>query len=270
MYKAYRPIVAISVFKSGTWLIRQIIEDLTHLKMVEPETVDGFMDHGDPDYLFHRPGHFYSWHLVPTPAVQEKLRAMNALVVIILRNIYDLAVSMYYHFTDNIDWEIGRGANQDEFFKSIGKEHGLALVIGGSEEKGFSWPGMGYHLKQMQLMLEFSGVCQCCVLTFERLVQDRRSAVADLARYLNIEIDDERLSAIVEATSFKNMKEHNKRVGISSHFRKGQVFAHADDLNTRHVAILQQEMYKHAPKLDELVRIRGLDEIMKLEPCSLC
>lgn len=263
MCEADRPIVAISVFKSGTWLIRRIIEDLTHLKFVELEIVPGFMDHGNPDYLFHRSGHFYSWHLVPTIPVQKKLRAMNARVVIVLRNVYDLAVSMYYHFADNIDWDIGRGANQSEFFKSVGKERGLAYIISGGNEKGFLWSGIGYHLKQMQLSLEFSQGYPCCVLTFERLVQDRRLAVAELSRYLKIEIDDERLSTIVDASSFNVMKKRAKQEGVCSHFRKGQVFAHADDLNTKHVALLQQEMHKHAPKLETLAHTRDVAEIIK-------
>ena len=263
MFKADRPIVAISVFKSGTWLIRQVIEDLTHLKFVEPEPVGGYMDHGDPGYLFHRSDHFYSWHLVPTAPVQEKLRAMNAQVVIVLRNVYDLAVSMYYHFADNIDWDLGRGANQTEFFKFVGKERGLAYIISGENEKGFLWPGIGYHLKQIQLSLEFSQGYPCCVLTFERLVQDRRSAVAELSRYLKIEIDDERLSAIVEASSFKSMKERREQKGVASHFRKGQVFAYTDDLNKMHITLLKKQMQQHAPKLETLARARDVDEIIK-------
>lgn len=263
MYETDRPIVAISVFKSGTWLTRQIIEDLTHLKPVEVEIVPGFMDHGNPDYLFHRPGHFYSWHLVPTMPVQKKMRAMNALVVMTLRNVYDLAVSMYYHFANNIDWEIGRGAGQAEFFKSVGKERGLAYIISGGNEKGFLWPGIGYHLKQMQLSLEFSQGYPCCVLTFERLVQDRRLAVLELSRYLKVEVDDERLSAIVESSSFKSMKERNERKGISSHFRKGKAFAYNDDLNKMHIALLQTQMHQYAPKLETLAHSRGVDEIIK-------
>jgi hypothetical protein len=265
MNETDRPIVVISVFKSGTWLIRKIIEDITHLKFTEPEPVDGFMDQGDPDHLFHRPSHFYSWHLVPTAPVQKKLRAMNARVVIVLRNVYDLAVSMYYHFADNIDWDIGRGANQSEFFKSVGKERGLAYIISGRNEKGFLWPGIGYHLKQMQLSLEFSQSYPCCVLTFERLVQNRRSAVVELSKYLKVEVDEERLSTIVESSSFKSMKERGERKGISSHFRNGKAFAYTNDLNKMHIALLQTEIQQFAPKLETLAHSSDVAEIIKCD-----
>ncbi len=264
MCKIEKPVVAISVFKSGTWIIRKIIADLTNLKFVEPNIAGGFVDHGDPKYLFHKSGLFYSWHLVPTIPVQHKLRSMKAQLVIVLRNIYDLSVSMYYHFINNVDWEINRGAGQDKFFKSLSKERGLTYIISGSKEKEFYWPGIGYYMSQMELLLEFAETYPCCVLTFERLVQDRKAAVADLARYLTIKIDDQRLAAVVEASSFKSMKERCRQKGIFSHFRIGKAFAYGNDLNKRHITLLQTQMRQYAPKLEMLAHRQGLNEIISL------
>ena len=89
-----------SVFKSGTWLLRHIIKEITKLEPVEPEIRKG-MDPGHPDNIFCRAGCFYSWHFIPTEEICRKLVGMNARPVFLLRNIFDMTVSMYYHLTGN-------------------------------------------------------------------------------------------------------------------------------------------------------------------------
>ena len=128
------PIVMSSVFKSGTWLLRYILESLTGFSYIEPLTENGPMDPSDPDLIAIKPNHFYSWHFIPSTDIQNKLIKINAKPIFLVRNIYSLAVSMYYHFANNIDHELGKGANKHLYFSKIDKNTGLHQIISGCNE----------------------------------------------------------------------------------------------------------------------------------------
>jgi hypothetical protein len=263
--QATRPIIMSSVFKSGTWLLRKIIADLTGLSVTEPEVRSGSMDPKEPQNVFCRPGHFYSWHFIPTVEVGMKLKKMHARPVFLLRNIYDLTVSMYYHFLNNIDADIGRGAGKSEFFSRIGKNKGLEYIIAGCKEPEFSWSGLGLHLHHMECMLTFAQDYPCHVVTYEQLVENKEEEIKKIAGFLGIDSMDSQIADIVISTEFNTMKKEAMNNGNGSHFRKGKVYGHIGKLNERYSNLIKNELDMHASNLKALARDHGIEHILKVE-----
>jgi len=258
-----QPIFMASVFKSGTWLVRRIVTELTGLSWNEPQIEAGEMDHGDPALIDFKPGHFFSWHNEPTPAVRARLRVENAKVILVTRNAYDLALSMYRHFAHDIDSEIGRGAGQQGLFAELTRDQGLALTICGAAGPAFTWSGMGPHLRQMQAMLELSAEHPSCVLSFERLAQDRGAEIRRLAQYLGVAVDAERVAAIARASSFEAMQSDARQVGQLSHFQEGKPGRHAEALSRHHAYMIRHLLRTFAPHLSRMARQSDMPEIVR-------
>lgn len=265
-----RPLVLLTQFKSGTWLTRRIIESLCPLTMIEPDYGHAVgLDATDPDHIFHRPGCYYSWHAIPVPAVQDKLRAMNARVILQIRNIHDLAVSQYHHYADNIDREFNRGAGRHDFFGALDRDFGLSALIAGYNGDGFILPGFGQYLQQISLMIQFAANnADCVLLTYEDLVRDRATAANRIAALLGVTVSAARQEAVTRETGFKAMREQGKAHGTVSHFRKGAPFSHGEELNERHAALMRLEMARHAPELPSLAMDRGLEHILTYVPAT--
>lgn len=256
-----RPIIMSSVFKSGTWMLRHILSEITQLDPIEPEIGNGRMDPGDPDNIFCSPGHFYSWHFIPTEKICEKLIDMNSKPVFLLRNVYDLAVSMYYHFADNIDYEIGREANKHEYFAGISKSEGLKQIIAGNQSAGFRWKGMGMHLHQMERMLAFSREHVCHITTYERLVLDKTQEIKRLSCYLGVDLDSAQIEKIAESSCFSAMKAAAEKHNIRSHFRKGKINSHISELDRSQIHMIGNMLHEYAPNLERLAKETGIHEV---------
>ena len=256
-----QPVFMASVFKSGTWLVRRIITDITGLEFNEPAIVPGEMNHEDPSLIEFKPGHFFSWHSVPTAPVRELLKARNAKVILLTRNIFDLSVSMYRHFANDIDAEIGRGAGQKNLFGDMSPSQGIALTINGAWTPGFGWTGMGPHLHQVQEMLAFAREYPCCVLSFEQLMADRAGQVKRIADYLGIPLDAQRLAEVAQGSSFSAMKAAAEAGGGASHFQEGKPGGHAKYLFHYHVHMIRHLQRVHAPDLDRYAREADMREL---------
>lgn len=257
------PIFMASVFKSGTWLVRRIITDITGLTFNEPEIIPGEMNHADPALIEFKPGHFFSWHSVPTAEVRERLVAENAKVILLTRNIYDLAVSMYRHFANDIDVEIGRGAGQKNLFADMSPSQGIALTINGAWTPGFGWSGIGPHLFQIQEMLRFASEYPCCLLSFEQLMANRSGEVSRIADYLGVPLSPERINEVAQGSSFTAMKAAALSAGGGSHFQEGKPGGHARHLFHFHLHMLRHQLRVHAPDLEPLARASGRYDIIQ-------
>jgi hypothetical protein len=256
------PIIVSSVFKSGTWLLRHILTEITQLKPIEPEIIKGEKkEPDDPDNIFCRTGCFYSWHFIPTEDVCGKLIEMNSRPVFLLRNIFDLTVSMYYHFANNIDFEIGREANKHKYFARISKSEGMKKIIEGSQDSNFKWKGLSTHLYQMEQMLAFSGKYPCHIVTYERLVQNKYREIRRIADFLNITMDDTQVNSIIESSSFSAMKTAAGKMNVSSHFRKGKTDSHTTELHPLHIEMIRNVLNEYTPDLERLARESGIEDI---------
>jgi hypothetical protein len=65
--KMRRPVFVSSVPKSGTWLLRDILEMATGLKAHEPQIGPGMPDYADEMLIEFPTGKFFSWHSTLTP-----------------------------------------------------------------------------------------------------------------------------------------------------------------------------------------------------------
>lgn len=258
-----RSLVFLSVFKSGTHLMRRMLERLTGLAAFEPPIVPGRVDYRDPGQLMFVPGHFYSWHLVPVPEVCARLRQHRARCVFLLRNVGDLTVSMYHHFADNIDADIGRGRNVDHHFRALSAEDGIHAIITGMQRDDFHWRGLGPHLHQMDRMLEFARTERCFVTTFERLTQhDRAGEVQRLAAFLEQSHDAGRIEGLLAETSFRAMRDDARARGVGSHYRAGKTGQHRERLTATHRDAVRAQLHACAPRLPHLVAEFELFEIL--------
>ncbi len=236
-----------------------MLERLTGLPIFEPPIVAGSVDYTDPEQLLLSERYVYSWHLMPTPEVQQRLRAAAARPVFLLRNPADLAVSMYHHFADNIDADIGRGRNVQHHFASMDREQGMLALIEGMQRPDFHWDGLGPHLRQMQWMLEFDELHPCFVTTFAALTGEaKRTELRRLVGFLELDVSDEHVDEVVTQSSFENMRKRALADGRGSHYRKGESGAHRSVLSAAHRQAIAGQQAWHAPRLDELLKRRGL------------
>ena len=188
-----------------------------------------------------------------------------------MRNIYDLAVSMYYQFADNIDADVGRGRNVDHYFRSMSKYDGLSAIIGGMSKPDFVWKGIGPHAWQMALMLEFAQGYPCWVSSYEQITEDKSAQIRSLAAFLDIELSEARLQNLVEASSFAAMKATAERNNQGSHFRSGRAGNHAQELGDDHIEQIRSEIERHAPQLPDLLNQAGMSHIVYAEkPLRRC
>lgn len=262
------PIVMLSLFKGGTHLVRRLLQELTGQPFYEPPIVPGKVDYRDPQQLSFVPDHFYSWHLVPTPPIRDRLIAAGARPVLVLRNIFDLTVSIYHHFAQNIDADIGRGRNVDHYFRELDREAGLEAIIGGMTRPDFRWRGMGPQAQHMVEMLELAAIHPSFTTSFERLTADKAGEVRRLAAFLGIEVSSDRLATIVGGSRFEAMKAEATARGQGSHYRRGEVNSHADELTDRHRQMIREVLAHEAPDLERLARAAGFPEVIEQRPSS--
>lgn len=258
------PIALISIFKSGTEMTKKILEDLTGLPHFEPPIIPGHVNYQDAEQFYHPPGHFYAWHIFPTVEVQKKIVDTNTKIIFLLRNIYDLTVSMYYHFLNNVDADVGRGRNVDSYFRDMNKSEGLRCIINGMTKTDFIWRGIGPHLYQMTLMLEFSEKYPCYVTTYERITSNKSDEIRSMANYMGIPITKALEGQIIHNSDFDTMKTSAIERKEGSHFRKGKPGSHAEELESWHIQHIQSIMNVHAPRLPLLVERAGISEVTRL------
>ncbi len=256
-YNKKEPIVLISGFKAGTWLMRKVLSNITGMNFFEPDIIAGEKKYYNPAQLQFVDNHFYSWHLVPADEVIDKLNTHNAKTIFVVRNIYDLVVSVYYHFYNNIDADIGRANNKDKFLKQFSFEEGLSLIITGFDEDGVRWSGMTEIVQHYNEIFKATKRCDSLVIDYDDLVKNKNSVIKNIVDFLDISITSqeiEKTSSLTDFTSMKKEAQKNK-VGVS-HFREGKAGLNREKLSQFHKVQLRQmikisalEIYTNAKKI---------------------
>jgi len=258
-----QPIALITGFKAGTWMMRKVLSQMTGLEFYEPDIIPGEKKYFNPEQLSFKENHFYSWHIVPTPEVVDRLKKNDAKTIFVLRNIYDVVVSIYYHFYNDIDADIGRGNSKDKFLKQFSFEDGISLIITGFDEgKGIRWNGLNEIIIHYNEMLKASLACESIVFNFDDLVENRQEAYKKIDKFLNLEIDNETIDKIVQKSSFSSMKveARNSKVG-KSHFRLGKAKANRKTLNEVHKVMIRQQIKLFAPDIYENAKKINMYEV---------
>lgn len=241
-----------TVFKSGTKLLEHILEKLTGLS-ANPLGMDVGSDYESADPIIFENGKFFIWHNVLSDAVKARIRAENARPVFLIRNIYDLVVSQYFHFADDVDAAIGHSTGTADYFASMGREEGISLILCGATSECFHWHGYGYYLRQIQEILRFSKQYPCHVISYDRLVLDKRHEIGRLANFLGTDIAPELMNELLDSSALGVMREARAAsVGSGKHFRKGTPGDHVNVLAPRHYHMINHLKLTYAPELDAL------------------
>ena len=253
-----------SSMKSGTWLLREIITQLTGLHAYEPDIPAGRPRYDDPDSLSFPPDSFFSWHLLPTGAAGERLRESGAKSIFLVRNIYDTLLSIHRHLLHDVDAEIGRATGQPGFLGRFSRDQALTLVINGYREVPYDWHGMGPILFHLQELLAYSMNNDVLLTSFERLTQNKAVEVEKIAAYLGVASNADTIEAICASTSLGNMRAVAQQRGQGqAHFQIGSVGAHDVELTDFHKVLLRGVMQNGAPQLPALVVKTGFKEVLK-------
>ncbi|MCF6330057.1 MAG: sulfotransferase domain-containing protein [Sulfurimonas sp.] len=256
-YNNNEPIVLISGFKAGTWLMRKVLFSITGMEFFEPEIIAGEKKYYNPAQLQFVDNHFYSWHLVPTDEVVDKLNINNAKTIFVVRNIYDLVISIYYHFYNNIDADIGRANNKDKFLKQFSFQEGLSLIITGFDEDGLRWSGMAEVLEHYNEIFKATKKCDSLVVNYDDLVSNKKVIINNIVDFLNISITSQEIEDISNLTDFTSMKKEAQKNNVgSSHFREGKAGLNREKLSQFHKVQLKQmiklitpDIYDNAKKI---------------------
>ncbi|MEE9386530.1 MAG: sulfotransferase domain-containing protein [Nannocystaceae bacterium] len=258
----HRPIVLLSLFKSGTHMMRRMVTEITGLRFFEPPIVRGRVDYRDPNQLILERGRYYSWHLVPGPEVRSQLVQAEARPILVLRNVCDLVVSMYHHFAGNIDADIGRGRNVGRYFGEMTRSDGLLAIILGMQRQDFRWPGLEFHLEHIHAMLELAALHPSHLTTFERFTCDRRGEAARVASFLGLSLSPAALDAAASSTSFQAMRRAAQARGRGSHYRRGVAGSASDELEEVHFSAIRALVARHAVHLPSRCEAAGVAEVL--------
>ena len=256
-----RPVFVATVFKSGTKLLEHIVAKLTGLGINAP-TMSAGSDYESADPITFENGKFFIWHNVPSDRVKARLIVANAQPILLIRNIYDLAVSQYFHFAHDVDAEIGYATHTAGYFAEMSQDEGISLLLSGATSERFNWHGFGYYLRQIQEILQFSKEYPCHVVIYDRLVKDKRREIERLATFLAIEPSDELFGELIDSSSLNSMREARvSLVGTGKHFRKGSPGDHINVLKPWHYHMINQIKLAFAPRLDALCEELGFGDV---------
>lgn len=255
-----------TVFKSGTKLLEHILEKATGLSAKHLGMEVG-SDYESADPIVFEDGKFFIWHNVPSDAVKARIRAESAKPIFLIRNIYDMVVSQYFHFADDVDAAIGHSTNTSEYFASMSRDEGISLVLCGATSEWFHWHGYGYYLRQIQEILKFSKEYPCHVISYDRLVLNKRNEIERLGNFLGIEIAPELANELLDSSAIGAMREaRTASFGSGKHFRKGTPGDHVNVLAPHHYHMINHLKLTYAPELDALCEELEFGDITAAPP----
>lgn len=256
------PIFVATLFKSGTKLLEHVIEKLTALTP-HPLGMEVGSDYESSDPIAFEAGEFFIWHNVPSERVKTRIREAGAKPVFLIRNIFDLLVSQYFHFADDVDAAVGHSTQTTEYFATMSRSEGLCLVLCGATSKQFHWTGFGYQLRQIQEMLKFSQEYRCHVISYDRLVLEKRIEIDRLARFLEVDPSPATIAELLDSSAIDAMRAARvAAVGSGDHFRKGTPGDHVNVLEPIHYHMISHLILTHAPMLPALCAELGFGDIL--------
>ena len=264
-----RPLVVSSMMKSGTWLIRKIISELTGLTLHEPISTGDVGEYEDGSKASVPPGTFNSWHFLASDSFRDRITAQGAKVIFLYRNVADVLISLYHHFIKDIDANQGRPTNNSRFFTDMTESEAIAFMITGFNKPPFHWIGSSILFKQMLSMLEFSQTYPIHFISYEDLLMDRNAGIRDLAAFLHYLNEETVIRRISKTSSFSEMKSTALLRGVGGkHFRNGGIGDHIASFTPFHYNLLTTAMYQSSPQLLELLTNRQIYDFLPQELMS--
>ncbi|MBT5413350.1 MAG: hypothetical protein HOK81_01985 [Rhodospirillaceae bacterium] len=254
-----RPIFVASMMKSGTWLLREILRQLTGLAYREPGIGLGTPAYDDEMLIDIPPGTFFSWHSTLNERSTALLKGAATKNILLVRNIYDVVVSMYNHIAKDADAAIGRSVLGSDYLSDIPPETALSMMIAGFTTPRLSWDGIAPHVRQVASFLRFMEEGgDALLLTHEELTRNKPEAIRRIARYLEMPIGDDRIAEIVETTGFEAMESVAKETGTEKHFTSKRDRDIKKFVQPYHVAMVDHVVMQEIPDVSERLARAGV------------
>lgn len=258
-----RPIFVASVMKAGTWLMRGVMRELTGLEPYEPKISPGGANYEDENLITFPDGCFFSWHSVITQHAEAVLRATGARNIFVVRNIYDLILSMYNHLQFDVDAGIGGSVGGGGHFDGLTDELAISMVINGFMNEKTTWHGLGPHLKQMESLFRAASTGLGIIVAYEGLVAQKSAVVRQIAGHLEIGVSDADLERIEAATTVEKMRAAAVSEGNEGHFRTESQRQPRSMIVDQHIQMVNAVMARDAPELHGLIEGSGLHWLEK-------
>lgn len=254
-----RPLFVSSVMKSGTWLLRTILQQLTGLTFGEPVITNGTPAYDDEMMIDIPPGTFFSWHSTLNERSTALLKGAGTKNILLVRNIYDTLVSMFNHLAHDVDAAIGRSVGGSTLLREIPPERAISMMIAGFTTPGLTWGGIEPHIRQIASFLRFiEDGGDALLLSYEELTRDKAATIRKIASYLQLTVDDDVISTICETTSFATMKAAAKQTDTDKHFTDAEGRATKEFIRPYHAAMLNRIVMSEIPNVSEKLRMAGL------------
>lgn len=235
-----QPIFMSSLMKSGTWLLRAILESITGLKPYEPDPGVGQPNYDDEMLIEFPSGRFFSWHSIITARGAALLKGAGTKNIFLIRNVYDLIVSIYNHLTRDPDAAIGRSIGDAHYLANKPPEVALSMIINGFATPNLVWMGLTPHLRQVTSFVEFiENGGDALVVSYEELVRQPENSIRRISRYLNIALNDGAVEEIVANSNFDVMKANAAKTGTEKHFVGADGRRIKNHLQPYHVAMVE-------------------------------
>lgn len=198
-----------SLPKSGTHLIREIIEKLTGLSFHEPQespNITKFHNYDDHSLISIPHNKFFSWHNIITPETSALLLSKQAKPIFIVRNLVEIVFSFINHLRYDIDSEINKSVGNTKSFFSQSKECIIYNTIIGYHDEDFTFTGMSTVINQLLSFYKFKEKYPCLVINYRDLINKKEETIGEIIRYLNLSYDESLIQDICTETDLSNEK----------------------------------------------------------------
>ena len=258
--KVPRSIFVASVMKSGTHLLREILELMTGLRAAEPEVAPGEPDYKNEMLIDLAPGTFFSWHSTLTSRSTALLLGAQTKNIFLLRNIYDLILSAYRHVSRDVDAAAGHSIGGKEYFDDKPIDQALSLMIAGFTSPRLTWMGLSPFLVQMESFLDLAETEHALLLSYEELVADKSRVIQRLMQHLELWLPQRRQEEIVAATAPEAMRK--KGVNEAEHVTFPTDKLSRAAFSPYHIDMVNFTMMAHAPTLPKRLGALGYGWIL--------
>jgi len=264
-----RDLFVSSVFKSGTWMVRSILNEITGLSYHEPTIIPGEVPPGmDDESVIEFPeGTYFSWHMAISPRVESLLSSQRCAQIMLVRNIYNVLASAVHHLKYDIDAGIGRsvkghkGVQNAETlidFENLSLSNSISLTIAGFDAPELSWNGLAQQIIQMASMLRYAATHrEVMLISYEQLVHDKEHTVSRLCRYLKKDIEAVMKAALRSSDPVVMRRNPEYRLA-QAHILSADVGACRKAIKQYHIAMVRLLLLQHFPDHAEVCRKVGM------------
>lgn len=237
----------------------------TGLEAHEPHIGSGLPDYEDETLIEFPSGTFFSWHSSLTPNSVALLKNCQSRNIFLIRNIYDVLLSMLNHLSRDVDAAIGRSVIGSSYFEDKTTEQRLTLMISGFTSPLMTWMGVAPLLKQTDSMLGLAESGEALLLDYEQLTRNKHQVLNKILQFLECPLPARQIMEIVAHTEKNTMRERLKKSGRDQHITSPEHALQRSAFLPYHKEMIDLAVVVNAPRLPERLRALGLDSILHLE-----